>query len=137
MILPSDPLSLSPRAAAVGDPGDNSSGFRCLNSCLHLLTGHRTGLWYDPALGGSSPPNLAAQQCPIHPVAPTTRTDVFSDSAGEDRQLSLVSRICSALMSIFSPGQFSGRHYFEAFIYGLELFLSLITPASWKPMSHK
>lgn len=136
LILPGDPASLSPPAEAVGDPGDNSSGFRCLNSHLHLLTGHRRGLWYDPALGGCSPPNPAAQQCPVHPAVPTTKIDGFSDSAGEDRQLSVLSHICSALVSIFFfPGQFSGPHYFEAFIYCLELFLSPITPASWKYIS--
>lgn len=35
-----------------------------------------------------------------------------------------MSYICSALMSIFSPGQFCGPCYFEAFNYGLELLFS-------------
>lgn len=77
LVLLSDPPSFSAPTEAVGDPGDNSSGSRCLNSHLHLLIGHRMGLWYDPALGGFSPPNSAAQQWPIHPVAPTTRINVF------------------------------------------------------------
>jgi len=93
----------SPPAEAVGDPGDNSSTFRGLKSLLHLLTGHRMGLWYDPALGGFSPPNPAAQQYLVHSAAPTARTDVFSDTAGEDRQLSLVFHICPACrVSFFS-----------------------------------
>lgn len=137
-IVPSDPPSLSPPAEALGDPGDNSSSFRCLKGRLHLLTDHRMGLWYGPVLGGFSPPNPADQQCPLHLAAPTTTIDGFSDSAKEDRQLSLVSHICSAFVSsVFFPGQFSGPHYFEAFVCVLELFLSPIIPASWKHTSHK
>lgn len=126
--------SFSPPTEAVSDPGDNSSGFRCLNSHLHLLTGHRMGLWYDPALGGFSPPNSAAQQWPIHPIAPTTRINVvfWQCKRGQAAFSGFLCLFCPC--AHFFPGQFSGPHYFEAFTYGLKLFLSLIIPASWKHM---
>lgn len=133
--MPSDPPSLSPPAEAVGDPGNNSSGFRCLKSHLHLLTGHRMGLWYGPVLGGFSPPNPAAQQCPVHLAAHTTRISLlWQCRRGQAAFTGVPYLFCPSVFNFF-PGKFSGPHYFEAFICVLELLLSPIAPESWKHVS--
>lgn len=95
------PPGLPPPAEAgsAPSPGGSSSGLGFLNGHLHPLTGDRMGLWYSPALGHPSASHSALQQCPIHLAAPPTLFNHFSDFAGEDRQLSVVSDTADCLLS--------------------------------------